>query len=51
MNVLGRSASLESGPMAATTESRRQLILAAMIRVVGAKGYKDTAVADVIEEA
>lgn len=35
----------------AATESRRQLILAAMIRVVGAKGYKETAVADVIEEA
>jgi AcrR family transcriptional regulator len=35
----------------ATTETRRQLILAAMIRVVGAKGYKDTSVADVIEEA
>src|SRR6478752_6728135 len=37
-------------PMAAT-ESRRDLILAAMIRVVGAKGYKETSVADVIEEA
>jgi AcrR family transcriptional regulator len=35
----------------AATESRRQLILAAMIRVVGAKGYKDASVADVIEEA
>jgi AcrR family transcriptional regulator len=35
----------------ASTESRRQLILAAMIRVVGAKGYKDASVADVIEEA
>jgi AcrR family transcriptional regulator len=35
----------------AATESRRQLILAAIIRVVGAKGYEDTAVADVIEEA
>jgi AcrR family transcriptional regulator len=34
-----------------TTESRRQLILAAMVRVVGDKGYKDTSVADVIEEA
>jgi AcrR family transcriptional regulator len=32
-------------------ESRREDILAAMIRVVGAKGYRDTAVADVIEEA
>jgi AcrR family transcriptional regulator len=35
----------------ASTESRRQLILAAMIRVVGAKGYKDASVAGVIEEA
>ena len=35
----------------ATTQSRRDLILAAMIRVVGAKGYRDTSVADVIEEA
>jgi len=37
-------------PMAGT-ESRRDLILAAMIRVVGSKGYKETSVADVIEEA
>ncbi len=35
----------------AATESRRDLILAAMIRVVGSKGYKATSVADVIEEA
>jgi AcrR family transcriptional regulator len=35
----------------APTESRRHLILAAMIRVVGRIGYKETAVADVIEEA
>ncbi len=35
----------------ATTESRRQLILAAIIRVVGAKGYEGTSVADVIAEA
>jgi AcrR family transcriptional regulator len=35
----------------APPEPRRQPILAAMIRVVGAKGYKDTSVADVIEEA
>jgi AcrR family transcriptional regulator len=34
-----------------TSESRRDLILAAMIRVVGRKGYKETSVADVIEEA
>ncbi len=34
-----------------TESSRRQDILAGMIRVVGAKGYKETAVADVIEEA
>jgi AcrR family transcriptional regulator len=33
------------------TESRRELILAAMIRVVGRKGYRETSVADVIEEA
>jgi AcrR family transcriptional regulator len=31
--------------------SRRQDILAAMIRVVGEKGYKETSVADVIESA
>ncbi len=31
--------------------SRRQDILAAMIRVVGEKGYKETSVADVIEAA
>lgn len=35
----------------AATESRRQLILEAMVRVVGRKGYKLTSVADVIEEA
>ena len=35
----------------ASTETRRQPILAAMIRVVGAKGYKAVSVADVIEEA
>ncbi len=33
------------------SESRRDQILAAMIRVVGRKGYKETSVADVIEEA
>lgn len=33
------------------TQSRRQLILAAMIQVVGAKGYRATSVADVIEAA
>ncbi len=33
------------------SESRRDLILAAMIRVVGRKGYKETSVADVIDEA
>ncbi len=37
--------------MQSTESSRRQDILAAMIRVVGVKGYKETAVADVIEEA
>src|ERR1700742_1287780 len=50
MNVPGSSASVESGPVA-PSEPRRQPILAAMIRVVGAKGYKNTSVADVIEEA
>jgi AcrR family transcriptional regulator len=44
------SSYLLAWPMA-TTQSRRDLILAAMIRVVGAKGYRDTSVADVIEEA
>lgn len=33
------------------SDSRRELILAAMIRVVGSKGYKETSVADVIAEA
>ncbi len=33
------------------TESRRELILAAMVRVVGSKGYRETSVADVIAEA
>jgi AcrR family transcriptional regulator len=32
-------------------ETRRERILAAMIRVVGRKGYKESSVADVIEEA
>lgn len=35
----------------AATETRRLAILAAMIRVVGAQGYKETSVADVIAEA
>lgn len=34
-----------------STETRRQIILEAMVRVVGRKGYKATSVADVIEEA
>lgn len=34
-----------------TTETRRQVILEAMVRVVGRKGYKPTSVADVIAEA
>jgi len=34
-----------------STETRRQAILEAMVRVVGRKGYKPTSVADVIEEA
>jgi AcrR family transcriptional regulator len=33
------------------SETRRQAILEAMVRVVGRKGYKATSVADVIEEA
>src|ERR1044072_5667411 len=44
------SSYLLAWPMA-TTQSRRDLLLAAMIRVVGAKGYRDPSVADVIEEA
>lgn len=35
----------------AGSETRRRLILEAMVRVVGRKGYKATSVADVIEEA
>lgn len=35
----------------AGSETRRQLILEAMVRVVGHKGYKATSVADVIDEA
>ncbi|MEX2448094.1 MAG: TetR/AcrR family transcriptional regulator [Solirubrobacterales bacterium] len=35
----------------ASTKTRRQLILEAMVRVVGRQGYKATSVADVIEEA
>lgn len=35
----------------AGSETRRQAILEAMVRVVGRKGYKATSVADVIEEA
>jgi AcrR family transcriptional regulator len=35
----------------AGSETRRQLILEAMVRVVGRRGYKATSVADVIEEA
>lgn len=35
----------------AGSETRRQLILEAMVRVVGRKGYKGTSVADVIAEA
>jgi AcrR family transcriptional regulator len=35
----------------AGSETRRRLILEAMVRVVGRKGYKETSVADVIEEA
>jgi AcrR family transcriptional regulator len=44
------SSTLAVWPMA-STETRRQPILEAMVRVVGRKGYKATSVADVIEEA
>jgi AcrR family transcriptional regulator len=49
IDSLSISASFE-GSMA-STESRRQLILGAMIRVVGAKGYRDASISDVIEAA
>jgi AcrR family transcriptional regulator len=45
-----RNGSTLAGPMAGS-ETRRQLILEAMVRVVGREGYKTTSVADVIEEA
>src|ERR1700679_1546940 len=51
IKVPGSSLFLLRGRAMASTESRRQPILAAMIRVVGAKGYKNVSVADVIEEA
>jgi len=35
----------------AGSDTRRQLILEAMVRVVGRKGYRETSVADVIAEA
>lgn len=41
---------LTGGPMA-STETRRQLILEATVRVVGRKGYQATSVADVLAEA
>ena len=44
------SSHLAVWPMA-STETRRQPILEAMVRVVGRKGYKATSVADVIAEA
>jgi AcrR family transcriptional regulator len=44
------SSTLAGGPMAGS-ETRRQLILEAMVRVVGRQGYKATSVADVIAEA
>lgn len=49
MKVLQSFQATWDGLMA--SESRRDLILAAMIRVVGREGYKETSVADVIEEA
>jgi AcrR family transcriptional regulator len=45
-----RNGSTLAGPMAGS-ETRRQLILEAMVRVVGREGYKATSVAHVIEEA
>jgi AcrR family transcriptional regulator len=44
------SSTLAGGPMAGS-ETRRQLILEAMVRVVGRQGYKATSVADVIADA
>jgi AcrR family transcriptional regulator len=44
------SSTLAGGPMAGS-ETRRQLILEAMVRVVGRQGYKAASVADVIVEA
>jgi AcrR family transcriptional regulator len=44
------SSTLAGGPVAGS-ETRRQQILEAMVRVVGRKGYKATSVADVIVEA
>jgi AcrR family transcriptional regulator len=49
MKVLQSFQATWDGLMA--SESRRDLMLAAMIRVVGREGYKETSVADVIEEA
>jgi AcrR family transcriptional regulator len=49
MKVLRSFSTTWDRPM--PTKTRRDLILAAMIRVVGSKGYKETSVADVIEEA
>ncbi len=49
MKVLQSFQATWDGLMA--SESRRDLILAAMIRVVGRTGYKETSVAEVIEEA
>src|SRR3954447_23776445 len=40
-----------SSRMSAITETRRDSLLEAMVRVVGRKGYQATSVADVIEEA
>jgi len=44
------SSTLTGGPMAGS-ETRRGQILEAMVQVVGRKGYRETSVADVIEEA
>jgi AcrR family transcriptional regulator len=50
INVIGSSASL-AGQGMPPPETRRQSILAAMVRVVGAKGYREASVAAIIEQA
>lgn len=50
MIQIPESSALAGGSMP-STDTRRQSILEATIRVVGSKGYRATSVADVIEEA